>query len=1079
MNYAERLQEIWSLIPQQPEGNDAWDYVQNALWTLTRDIDNEIRQNDEWERHLVEQEEALGNQDRELAEKEQSLQEREQTLLDKEQAVQTREHDLDRREQAVKDKEHQLELHAKLDLILEKMDNNATKEQVRSVSDSVQNMASQQQVTATQEQVKVVSKALETVLNDSATKEQVTAVSKALDTLSKDNATKEQVTAVSKALDTLSKDNATKEQVTAVSKALDTVLNDGATKEQVTAVSKALETVLKDGATKEQVTAVSNSLNTMSHQVQAIPGVSEKVDAISDQMKQVGFVSESLQNVVQFMEGVSHMLHTVSGQLSQIWNDSSTKDLVWRGMSKLWDQLLEMSSVMNSQNRTRSETLELISSQISQVNNDKATKEQVQSALTKLDTLSENGATQELVRSVSTTVGSVLAKFDGVASKQNLKVLYGLYRHLALQLAAMANDHDIRLSDIESDLQNIWGWVENLCDGDTNSLAVVLKEVRTNKDWKNTSYDALASLEIQLQKVQRLEQELEDFKSTNFDLDNQIQDQCARLDKLNDEVSRSRELLAIRPSCSIRSVPPNNRRWVQRVDDLLDKLDRFIVADTQEGPLEAIFNQFCVVMSDPDVRALNNLDLFNAGPPVDRWYCFKRIIHSGPTTDAIPHDGQISPSWPPNNQTHSYPATLPRHNNNNNNNNNHNNNKSDHKMNDSATMTAPSMPLDAQKRRSHIMTEIKKAFGLEESFVHRMMADIFAAKAHENLWRQKFASVCPNVRNWLIDLYVVKWFFPEEMSSLYKINYPLPAPSAETSPEYAAFREAKIQERDGTFVVPDTSMWQQLRPQVGEGHPGVYGRFHIILPRELSPASKVWHELESKGQQDKFGTIGLVRVRISLDVAQRSVVYQLGYSTVTPLANPYVMPALGQTWLNFVGWACELLLMSHNPQLQPSYPVWLEKHVANGCPPHNEERLVETANYARMVATFKTALLQAERLLAGAALDDITLQQAVTECEKLCSSLHVGLPSWNMHATSKLLVWAALHNTRGLDPYVAEHYPRQGLGVTVELLRALLPKFCQWKGRQYVEHWIKENPLSLPRTRLEESVERVLKDMNI
>ncbi|KAL0471322.1 hypothetical protein QR685DRAFT_542651 [Neurospora intermedia] len=473
MNYAERLQEIWSLIPQQPEDNNTWDYVQGTLIM-------------KFARTLIEQQEALDDQDRELSEKEQTLHEREkalrdreQALLNKEQAVQTREqnaqireHDLHRREQAVKDKEHQLELHAKLDLILEKMDNNATKEQVQSVSDSVQNMA-----------------------------------------------------------------------------------------------------------TQEQANALSNSLNTMSPQVQAI----------SDQMKQVGFVSESLQNVVQFMEGVSHMLHTVSGQLSQIWNDSSTKDLVWRGMSKLWDQLLEMSSVMNSQNRTRSETLELISSQISQVNNDKATKQQVESALTKLDTLSENGATQALVRSVSTTVGSVLAKFDGVASKENLKVLYGLYRHLALQLAAMANNHDLRLSDIESDLQNMWGWVENLCDGDTNSLAVVLKE-----------------------KVERLEQELEDLKSTNFDLDNQIQDQCARLDELNEE----------------------------RVDDLLDKLDRFIVADTQEGPLEAIFNQFCLVMSDPDVRALNNLDFFNAGPPVDRWYCFKRIIHSGPTTDAIPHDGQ-------------------------------------------------------------------------------------------------------------------------------------------------------------------------------------------------------------------------------------------------------------------------------------------------------------------------------------------------------------------------------------------------------------------------------------------------------
>ncbi|EGO60013.1 hypothetical protein NEUTE1DRAFT_100147 [Neurospora tetrasperma FGSC 2508] len=958
MNYVARLQQIWSLVPQQPEDNDTWDTVQVALGTLTRDIDNEIRQNDEWERLLVEQEEALGNQDRELAEKEQSLQEREktlgereQTLLVKEQAVQTREHDLDRREQAVKDKEHQLELNAKLDLIIGKMENSATREQVQSVSDSVQNMASQQQVTATQEQVK------------------------------------------------------------AVSKALDTVLNDGATKEQVTAVSKALDTFSKDNATKEQVTAVSNSLNTMSTQVQAIPAVSEKVDAISDQMKQVGFVSESLQNVVQFMAGVSHMLNTVSDQLSQIWNDSSTQELVQGGTSKLWKKLLEISSAMESQSRTRSETLDSISSQISQVNNDKATKEQVESALAKLDTLSENGATQELVQSVSTTVGLVLARFNKVASKDNLKTLH---RALALQLAAVANDHDIRLSDIESDLQNVWSWVENLCDGDTNSLAVVLKEVRTDKDWENTSYGALASLETQIQKVEWLEQQLKDLNSTNLDMKKQIQDQRARLDKLNEEVSRSQELLATRRSCSRRSGPPkNNRLWVQRVDDLLDKLDRFMIADIQEGPLETIFNQFCLIMSDPDDRALGNLDLFNVGAPVDRWYCFKRVIHSWPTTDAISYDGQcrISPSC----QTTKQNLTpLPRHN-------NHNNNH-DHKMNDSVKMNAPSMPLDAQKRRSHIMTEIKKAFRLEESFIHRMMADIFAAKAHENLWRQKFASVCPNVRNWLIDFYVVKWFFPEEISSLYKINYPLPAPSAETSPEYAAFREAKIQERDGTFVVPDTAMWHQLRPQVSEGHPGV---------------------------------------------------------TITPLANPYVMPALGQTWLNFVGWACEVLLMSHNPQLQPSYPVWLEKHVVDGCPPHNEERLVETANYARMVATFKTALPQAERLLAGAALDDITLEQAVTECEKLCSSLHVGLPSWNMHATSKLLVWAALHNTHAVDPYVAEHYPRQGLGVTVELLRALLPKFCQWKGRQYVEHWIKENPLSLPRTRLEESVERVLKDMNI
>lgn len=307
----------------------------------------------------------------------------------------------------------------------------------------------------------------------------------------------------------------------------------------------------------------------------------------------------------------------------------------------------------------------------------------------------------------------------------------------------------------------------------------------------------------------------------------------------------------------------------------------------------------------------------------------------------------------------------------------------------------------------------------------------------------------------------------------------MPAPSAEISPEFAAFYEAKIKERDGTFVVPDTAMWRQLRPQVSERHPGVYGRFQIVLPRELSPANKVWHELESEGQQDTIGTIGLVHVHISRDVTQNAVVYQLGYTTVTPLANPYVMPALGQTWLNFVGWACEVLLMSHNPLSQPSYPVWLEKHVANGCPPHDELRLVEMADYARMVATFKAALPRVERLLAGAALDDITLQQAVTECEKLCSSLHVVLPSWNMHATSKLIVWSALHKTHGVDPYVAEHYPRQGLGVTVELLRALLPKICQWKGRQYAEHWIKENPLCLPRTRLEESVERVLKDMPI
>ncbi|KAK1775757.1 hypothetical protein QBC45DRAFT_435713 [Copromyces sp. CBS 386.78] len=105
--FATKLQQVCLLIPELSEGNDTWDYVRFALCNLTKDLDKAIGE-------LDQREQGLNDKERKLTDQQQALEA-------KEQDANTREDDLNRRELAVKGKEHQLELHAKLDLIIEKI----------------------------------------------------------------------------------------------------------------------------------------------------------------------------------------------------------------------------------------------------------------------------------------------------------------------------------------------------------------------------------------------------------------------------------------------------------------------------------------------------------------------------------------------------------------------------------------------------------------------------------------------------------------------------------------------------------------------------------------------------------------------------------------------------------------------------------------------------------------------------------------------------------------------------------------------------------------------------------------------
>lgn len=76
-------------------------------------------------------------------------------------------------------------------------------------------------------------------------------------------------------------------------------------------------------------------------------------------------------------------------------------------------------------------------------------------------------------------------------------------------------------------------------------------------------------------------------------------------------------------------------------------------------------------------------------------------------------------------------------------------------------MDAPSTPLDARIRRAciiEVIKEVEKYAHLDESLIRRMIEDVFTLQVHEELWKNEYGSVCPNVRNWAIDLRLVKWF---------------------------------------------------------------------------------------------------------------------------------------------------------------------------------------------------------------------------------------------------------------------------------------------------------------------------------
>ncbi|CCC13517.1 unnamed protein product [Sordaria macrospora k-hell] len=422
------------------------------------------------------------------------------------------------------------------------------------------------------------------------------------------------------------------------------------------------------------------------------------------------------------------------------------------------------------------------------------------------------------------------------------------------------------------------------------------------------------------------------------------------------------------------------------------------------------------------------------------------------------------PSLPPAHNT--YPAYLPPRDNNNNNNGNSN-------LESGITMDAPSTPLDARIRRAciiEVIKEVEKYAHLDESLIRRMIEDVFTLQVHEELWKNEYGSVCPNVRNWAIDLRLVN-----HQASQFVHNFPRPAPSANVSPEYAAFLRTKIRECDGAFFVPDEATWRELRPKASQSHPGVYGFFHIVLSRDHAPAGKAWNKLEAQGQDEYLVNHGLVRIRIWRDVSQNAVVYQLMCSTKNPSASGLVKPVLGQVWLNLVMWACDVLLLSHEPAMQLGYPAWLKDHAVKGgitnLSPDKEAVLVDISEYARMVATFKAALPQAERLLADMSLDDDNCQLAMTRCQALAPGI--------LSRYSQLIFWAAFHRIRPLDPYLLDQYPRQGLAMTTKALKELIPNFCVWKGRQYAEHWIEQNPLSLPPTMLHETAQEVLTDMAV